>query len=196
MSDMWVRRQGAELNDVFVLDKTSVGEVAPRRFKDDLNSGLGNFDFVIGFHRMLDHVENRRVAFPGLSRPHTTAITLSSQMLRCLFPSLETLQPKILQRHHSSSPGLSPRVKPCGKSRTASRLRGLTRSAIPVFWLPCLQCRSLPLISRSPPSPAPRLPLQPIPVPPLNSTPRHLREPRPFPRLNRAPRKSVLSLNP
>jgi hypothetical protein len=27
--------------------------------------------------------------------------------------------------HHSSSPALSSRVKPCGKSRTASRLRGL-----------------------------------------------------------------------
>jgi hypothetical protein len=61
MSDTWVRRQGAELNNVFVLDKTSVGEVAPRRFKDDLNSGLGNFDFEMRLGRMLDHSENRQV---------------------------------------------------------------------------------------------------------------------------------------
>jgi hypothetical protein len=38
-------------------------------------------------------------------------------------------------RQHSVSPRLSSRVKPCANGRTASRLRGLTRSAIPVFWL-------------------------------------------------------------
>jgi hypothetical protein len=52
--------------------------------------------------------------------------------------------------HHSSSPELSSRVKPCGKSCTASRLRGLTPTAIPVFWLPCLRRRSPATQSRSP----------------------------------------------
>lgn len=42
-------------------------------------------------------------------------------------------------RAHSSSPGLSSRVKPCARRRTASRLRGLTPAAIPVFWLPYLR---------------------------------------------------------
>jgi hypothetical protein len=59
----------------------------------------------------------------------------------------------VFSADHSSSPGLSSRVKPCAKTRTASRLRGLTPAAIPVLWLPCLQCRSLPLVSRSPLAP-------------------------------------------
>ena len=52
--------------------------------------------------------------------------------------------------HRSFSPGMSSRVKPCGKSRTASRLRGLTPAANPVFWLPYLRRPSLPLKSRTP----------------------------------------------
>jgi hypothetical protein len=144
------RRQGAEIGDISVIGKSIESVVANRWPEKDLHGSLRSANFVIGFRRMLDHVENRRVAFPGLSRPHTTAITLSSQMLRCLFPSLETLQPRILQRHHSSSPGLSSRVKPCGKCRTAPRLRGLTPAASPVFWLPCLRAPSLPLVSRFP----------------------------------------------
>jgi hypothetical protein len=42
-------------------------------------------------------------------------------------------------RDHSSSPGLSSRVKPCAQRRTALRLRSLTPAAIPVFRLPCLR---------------------------------------------------------
>jgi hypothetical protein len=73
--------------------------------------------------------------------------------------------------HHSSSPGPASRVKPCAKTRTASRLWGLTPAAIPVFWLPCLRRRSLPFASRFPPrtpeqrsiivgpNPSPRWPL-------------------------------------
>jgi hypothetical protein len=52
--------------------------------------------------------------------------------------------PKLPAPPHPSSPGLSPRVNPCAKKRTASRLRGSTPAAIPVFWLPCFRCRSLP----------------------------------------------------
>jgi hypothetical protein len=44
-------------------------------------------------------------------------------------------------RHHPVSPGLSSRVKPCAKRRTASRLRGFTPAAIPVLLLPCSTAR-------------------------------------------------------
>jgi hypothetical protein len=74
---------------------------------------------------------------------------------------------------HPVSPGLPSRVKPCAS--TASRLRGLTRSAIPVFWLPCLLCRSLPLVSRF----LLRTPEQPTLIAGLNPAPR-----RPLPSRN------------
>ena len=61
---------------------------------------------------------------------------------------IQIANPKLRSRGHSSSPGLPSRVKPCGKSRTASQLRGLTPAAIPLFSLPR---PSLPLKSKSPP---------------------------------------------
>jgi hypothetical protein len=59
------------------------------------------------------------------------------------------------------------RVKPCAQRRTASRLRGLTPAALPVFLLPCLRSRSMPPTYPSLPHPPP--PQQPNPFPPLDA---------------------------
>jgi hypothetical protein len=94
---------------------------------------------------------------PAFSAPSATKSTADSAkksgaiILPDLLPAEETNAnlSTIIHPHR----GLSSRVKPCAKTRTASRLWGLTRSAIPVLWLPCLRRRSLPLKSRSPPPP-------------------------------------------
>jgi hypothetical protein len=166
MSDAWVRRQGAEIGDISVIGKAIESVVATRWPEKDLHASLRSSHFEIGFRRMLHHVENRRVAFPGLSRPRTTAITLSSQMLQCLFPSLETLQPKILQRHHSSSPGLSSRAKPCAEAHRFAA-SGLDPRRHP---------GALAAMS-SMPQPATSNPRLPTPATAVQSTP-----PLPFPR--------------
>jgi hypothetical protein len=64
VSDTWVRRQGAELDDVFVLDEACVSIVAARGFEDDLNRSLGSFDLEIKLGWTLNHAETRYVRLP------------------------------------------------------------------------------------------------------------------------------------
>jgi hypothetical protein len=86
--------------------------------------------------------------------------------------------------HHSLSPGLSSRVKPRANTRPASRLRGLTPAAVPVFWLPCLRRPSLPLNPALSPIRHPeQAPQDQNPSPPLQPAPpqRRLRPPASIP---------------
>ncbi len=103
MPDTRVRRQRAELDDVFVLDEAGVGVMAARGLEDDLNGGLGNFDFEMRLGWMLGHVEIRRhpcrQAFPVQSRLvqsrlETMPMTLSSPMAPRLSRLLEKFQSK------------------------------------------------------------------------------------------------------
>ena len=69
MSDARVRRQGAEIGDISVICKATERVVADRWPEKDLHASIRSSHFEIGFRRMLDHVENRRVAFPWAITP-------------------------------------------------------------------------------------------------------------------------------
>jgi hypothetical protein len=87
MSDTWVRRQRAELDDVFVLDEASVNVMAARGFEDDLNRSLGSSDLEIKLGWTLDHAETRYVrlrrASPRLSPLHSTKTALRCPSSLC-----------------------------------------------------------------------------------------------------------------